>query len=84
MFEKNKELFLFARNLINQIADNQTKVIVVDFTGEYRLKDPSISTIIEEKVSKDISSCLEEVAKEKAKFANQQDKGLNEGHFFQR
>ncbi len=67
---------VFARNLINQIADNQTKVIVVDFTGEYRLKDSSISTIIDVKVSKDISSCLEALATEKAKFANQQDKGL--------
>lgn len=67
---------VFARNLINQIADGQTKVIIVDFTGEYRLKDLSILNILEEKAAKEISSCLESLSVEKAKFTNQQDRGL--------
>ncbi len=61
---------VFARNLINQIADDQTRVIIVDLTGEYRQKDLSLKPIIAEENAKAISKEIEILATEMAKFAN--------------
>lgn len=61
---------VFARNLINQIADNQTRVIIVDLTGEYRQKDLALKPIIDEENAKAISKEIETLAIEMAKFAN--------------
>lgn len=61
---------VFARNLINQIADEQTRVIIVDLTGEYRQKDLALKPIIDEENAKAISKEIETLAIEMAKFAN--------------
>lgn len=61
---------VFARNLINQIADNQTRVIIVDLTGEYKQKDLSLKPIIDEENAKAISIEIETLSTEMAKFAN--------------
>lgn len=62
---------VFARNLINQISSDETKVIIVDLTGEYKEKIPGLSTIISDQDSKTISDAIETLAQENAKFANQ-------------
>ena len=61
---------VFTRNLINQIADDQTRVIIVDLTGEYRQKDLSLKPIIDVEKAKTISNEIETLAAEMAKFAN--------------
>ena len=65
---------VFARNLIKQIASDDTKVIIVDLTGEYKSKMADISSIINNEDSTTAFNAIEIIAKEKAKFANQQDK----------
>lgn len=64
---------VFARNLINQISSDETKVIIVDLTGEYKEKIPGLSTIISDQDSKTISDAIETLAQENAKFANQRN-----------
>lgn len=64
---------VFARNLINQISSDETKVIIVDLTGEYKEKIPGVSTIISDQDSKIISDAIETLAQENAKFANQRN-----------
>ena len=64
---------VFARNLINQISSDETKVIIVDLTGEYKEKIPGLSTIISDQDSKIISDAIETLAQENAKFANQRN-----------
>ena len=63
---------VFTRNLIKQIAVENTKAIVIDFTGEYKMKNPELKSIINEENSKMIFECLELIAKEKSKFPSQQ------------
>lgn len=65
---------VFARNLINQIADESTKVIIVDLTGEYKEKDPLLKSIITDEDAKKINDNLELIAKEMAEFANKRNK----------
>lgn len=65
---------VFARNLISQIASDTTKVIIVDLTGEYKTRFDAIDVIISEDDAKKSFIAIEEIATEKAKFANQQDK----------
>lgn len=70
---------VFARNLIKQIADDQTKVIIVDLTGEYKDRIPNIVSIIDEEVAKAIVPCVDALVTENAKFANQRsDKIIGE------
>ena len=64
---------VFARNLISQISSDETKVIIVDLTGEYKEKIPGLSAIISEQDSKTISDAIETLAQENAKFANQRN-----------
>lgn len=65
---------VFTRNLINQIATDSTKVIVVDLTGEYKSRFENIEPIILNEDSKSSFDAIEKLAAEKAKFTNQQDK----------
>lgn len=67
---------VFARNLINQIATDETKVIIVDLTGEYKEKIPGLLPIIDENNSKIISEAIEALAQENAKFANHRSAAL--------
>lgn len=64
---------VFTRNLIKQIAVEDTKVIVIDFTGEYKLKNPDLKSIISAEDSKEISDKLESITKENAEFANKRN-----------
>jgi len=64
---------VFARNLIKQISSDETKVIIVDLTGEYKEKIPGLSAIISDQDSKAISDAIETLAQENAKFANQRN-----------
>lgn len=67
---------VFARNLINQIADENTKVIIVDLTGEYKEKDPLLKSIISDEDAKKIHESLEVIAKEMAEYANKRNNNL--------
>lgn len=69
---------VFARNLISEIATDSTKVIVVDLTGEYKKCFGNIESIISDADAEMAFKCIENIANEKAKFANQQNKGLIE------
>lgn len=67
---------VFARNLINQIADGDTKVIIVDLTGEYKEKDSSLTSIVNDTYATEISKNIETLASELAKFANQRNQSV--------
>lgn len=64
---------VFARNLIRQIANDGTKVIIVDLTGEYKEKIQGLSSIVSDEESKKISEAIEALAQENAKYANQRN-----------
>ena len=64
---------VFARNLINQIADESTKVIIVDLTGEYKEKIPGLTSIVSEEDSKTLSVAIEILAQENAKYADKRN-----------
>ena len=65
---------VFTRNLIKNIANDNTKVIIVDLTGEYKARFKDVSSIINENDSGIAFKAIEVIASEKAKFANQQNK----------
>ena len=70
---------VFSRNLIRQyLTYNDTKIIIVDFTGEYAkaFSDIKTSNIIEKKDEETIYEKFEIVNNELEKFPNQQDKDL--------
>lgn len=67
---------VFARYLIDQIASDSTKVIVVDFTGEYKTRFKNITHIISDPDSQASFEAIEKIAAEKAKFANQQNRNV--------
>ncbi len=64
---------VFARDLINKIADDSTKVIIVDLTGEYKEKIPGLTPIVNGEDSKTISAAIEALAQENAKFADKRN-----------
>ena len=70
---------VFSRNLIRQyLTYNDTKIIIVDFTGEYAkaFSDIKTSNIIEKKDEETIYEKFEIVNNELEKFPNQQNKDL--------
>lgn len=64
---------VFTRNLISQIASDETKVIIIDLTGEYKERFENIGTLICEKDAQAAFNSIEEIAIEKAQYANKQD-----------
>lgn len=64
---------VFARNLINQIADGSTKAIIVDLTGEYKEKIPDLTSIVTDNEAKIIAKAIGSLAQENAKFLNQRN-----------
>lgn len=66
---------VFARNLVNQIADDFTYLIIVDLTGEYKEKMPGLESIVTEEEAKEITKAINALAQENAKFANQRNAG---------
>lgn len=67
---------VFARNLINQISDDETRAIIVDLTGEYKEKMPGLQSIVTDAEAKAISEAIEMLAQENAKFANQRQPAI--------
>lgn len=67
---------VFTRNLINEISNDMTKVIIVDLTGEYLSRFENIGKIITETDASASFAAIEIIANEKAKFANQQNKAI--------
>jgi hypothetical protein len=64
---------VFVRNLIKQIVNQSTKVIIIDLTGEYRAKIGDIQPIISEASGDNAFKAIEAIATEERKFANQRD-----------
>lgn len=64
---------VFARNLINRISNDTTKTIIVDLTGEYKEKIPGLRPIITEEEAESISSAIDVLYQENAKFPNQRN-----------
>jgi hypothetical protein len=66
---------VFTRNLLRQISDDGTKVIVIDFTSEYKekLKDRKLMKIVCDKGDKLLVSSIQSVREEMVKYANQRD-----------
>lgn len=62
---------VFTRNLINELATDTTKIIVIDLTGEYKDKVEGINQIISDENAKKAFDAIELLSKEKAKFQNQ-------------
>lgn len=62
--------------MINQIANDSTKVIIVDLTGEYKEKIPGLTSIVSEDDSKKISTAIENLAKENAKYPDKRDQNI--------
>jgi len=75
---------VFARRLIQQIGEYETKIICVDFTQEYKTKIKEIKTLVsyekkgDEKPKSQAEQIFENIdwiSNELEKFGNQQDKG---------
>lgn len=62
---------VFVRNLVKNIANEDTKVIVVDLSGEYREKLDNLTSIISDNESRIIKENIENLAIENAKYPNQ-------------
>lgn len=65
---------VFTRNLTNEISKSGTKVIVIDLTGEYRMKYKDITVIIDDENERKAFYALETLAAEKAKWPREQNK----------
>ena len=64
---------VFVRNLIREIVNETTKVIIIDLTGEYRAKIADIQPIISEESGKKAFEAIEAIAKEEREFANKRN-----------
>jgi len=64
---------VFVRNLIAQIVNDTTKVIIIDLTGEYRAKIADIQPIIGDNSGKKAFAAIETIATEERKFPNQRN-----------
>ena len=64
---------VFVRNLIKHIVSEDTKVIIVDLTGEYKIKIPSIESIIDDTNSEKAFNALEAIAVQEREFANKRN-----------
>lgn len=64
---------VFVRNLIGQIVNDTTKVIIIDLTGEYRAKIAAIQPIVSDASGDNAFKAIEEIATEERKFANQRN-----------
>lgn len=67
---------VFTRNLIHQIVNENTKVIVIDLTGEYKAKINDIHPIISDENASKAFNSIELIAVEERKFPNQRDYNL--------
>lgn len=66
---------VFARNLIRQLLDEDVRVIVVDFTREWReqLEDLGASPVLTDEESSPLFKAIESITNEKSKFRNKWD-----------
>ena len=64
---------VFVRNLIAQVVSDDTKVIIIDLTGEYKAKIKDIEPIIPDASSKNAFDAIEVIATEEREFANKRD-----------
>lgn len=70
---------VFTRNLIKQIANDQTRVIIVDLTGEYKDRMPNLVSVVDEEDAKVIVPCIDALVAENSKYPNQRnDKIISE------
>lgn len=69
---------VFARNLIRQIADEDTKVVCVDFTNEYgvKLADLIGGSLVQGHQAESMFAAIDTISDEMDKFANQRNKPL--------
>lgn len=63
---------VFVRNLVSNIASDNTKIIIVDLTAEYKSRFENIDSIIKIEDADRAFTAIEILAIEKAKFSNQQ------------
>jgi uncharacterized protein len=64
---------VFVRNLIKQIVNETTKVIIIDLTGEYQAKIADIQPIISGASGDSAFKAIEAIAIEERRFPNQRD-----------
>jgi hypothetical protein len=70
---------VFTRNLIKQIANDQTRIIIVDLTGEYKDRMPNLVSVVDEEDAKVIVPCIDALVAENSKYPNQRnDKIISE------
>lgn len=69
---------VFARNLIRQIADDDTKVVCVDFTNEYGIKLADLigGSLVQGAQAEAMFTAIDTISDEMDKFANQRNKPL--------
>ena len=69
---------VFVRNLIRNLIDDNTKVICVDFTNEYKnkFKDIGLKSIINEEKSETLFSAINDISLELEKFPNNRNKEI--------
>ncbi|HZK12299.1 MAG TPA: DUF87 domain-containing protein [Atribacterota bacterium] len=69
---------VFCRNLVKEIIKNNTKVICVDFTNEYksRLSEDEYINIIGSEIQEKLFDAIDKLSEELAKFPNQQNREL--------
>lgn len=66
---------VFTRDLLRKISDDGTKVIVIDFTNEYKdkLKDRKLKKIVCDKGNELLVFSIQDIREEMIKFANQRN-----------
>lgn len=69
---------VFTRNIIQQIASDEVKVIIVDLTGEYKTRFKGIKGIIESEKAEQSFKAIESMAVEKAKHTSNQNRSIIE------
>lgn len=69
---------VFARNLVRQIADEDTKVICVDFTNEYgvKLADLISGSLVQGADAETMFTAIDTISNEMDEFANKRNKTL--------
>jgi uncharacterized protein len=73
---------MFARNLVRELAGEEVRVIVVDFTREWKRKltGGDIPLIITDTAAKPLREAIRGIESELAKFKNQQNEGVVKAH----
>lgn len=64
---------VFVRSLIHEMATDNTRIIIIDLTGEYKAKIENIGLIVTQESADKAFKAIEEIASEERKYADKRD-----------